>query len=511
MRLDEISAIGVRGGNRPARVKALEASETQAALLRLIPAAVIVRRLDGTVLWWNDGAQDLYGWSADAALGRRTHRLLNTVFEDGSSLTQQAGLESTGRWEGRLRHLTATGRTVTVLSRQVVHRPPGGTSGDVEVLEVNTDVTAVRAAEESLVRNEQRFRAQFTQSAVGQAIRALDGRLLAVNKAFARIIGRHTDELVGRGVETDLIHPADVPRVHHEIAGLFAGDAAFYTHEVRLRHADGHWVDIEATVSLVRDSEGRPEHLIVVATDISQRRLAEHARDQASAALAERNIALEEANRLKLDIIGMLGHEISNPLAAILGHSTLLAEDVPADSPAALAVSVIARQAQRLDEIVGEVLSMVSIDAGNLNAVREPVPLRAALTRGVESAGGEPRVPVHGPDATVLFHPGHLQQMVVNLLSNAAKYAGGATAIRVETAGGRVLIRVEDRGPGVPEEFRPRLFDRLTRAERDAGSVRGTGLGLYIVRSLARANHGEVRHQPHPDGGSIFTIECETA
>ncbi|BEL08768.1 hypothetical protein Q0Z83_069590 [Actinoplanes sichuanensis] len=480
----------------------------QATLLKLIPAAVIVRRLDGTILWWNNGAQQLYGWTSAAARGRRTHRLLNTVFEGGSMAEQQAALEGAGHWDGQMQHLTATGRAVTVLSRQVVHRPA---DGDVEVLEINTDVTAARAAEQALAVNEQRFRAQFTHSAVGQVIRALDGSLIAVNKAFARMLGRRVEDMAGRIVDDELLDSEARAHMHNEIAGLFAGDAASYTHETRLRHADGHWVDVEATVSLVRDSQDRPRHLIVVANDISQRRIAERARDHAAAALAERNTALEVANQLKLDIIGMLGHEISNPLSAILGYSDLLADDLEADSQATLAVTVISRQAQRLDEIVREVLSMVSIDAGNLSAVRGEVSLHAGIASALESTGAT-HVPVTGPDVTLRFNPGHLQQVLVNLLSNAAKYAGGATAVRIEPTGrGRVLLSVEDRGPGVPEEFRPRLFDRLTRAERDAGSVRGTGLGLYIVRSLARANHGEVRHEPHPAGGSIFTIEAEAA
>jgi PAS domain S-box-containing protein len=480
----------------------------QAALLKLIPAAVIVRRLDGTILWWNSGAQSLYGWTAEAARGRRTHRLFNTVFEGSSVDNQQAVLEGAGHWEGQMRHLTATGRTVTVLSRQIVHRP--GVDGEPEVLEINTDVTAVRAAEQALAVNEQRFRAQFTHSAVGQVIRALDGSLIAVNKAFARMLGRRVEDLAGRIVDDELFDPEARAYMHNEIAGLFAGDAASYTHETRLRHADGHWVDVEATVSLVRDSQDRPKHLIVVVNDISQRRIAERARDHAAAALGERNTALEVANQLKLDILGMLGHEIGNPLSSILGYSDLLADTVEGGSPAATAVAVISRQAQRLDEIVREVLSMVSIDDGNLSAVRGEVSLRDGVAQALESSG-HPHVPVTGPDITLRFNPGHLQQVLVNLLSNAAKYAGGATGIRIEPViGGRVLLRVEDRGPGVPEDFRSRLFDRLTRAERDA-AIRGTGLGLYIVRSLARANHGEVRHEPHPAGGSVFTLEAESA
>ncbi|MEU4624630.1 ATP-binding protein [Actinoplanes sp. NPDC023801] len=357
--------------------------------------------------------------------------------------------------------------------------------------------------------NEQRFRAQFTHSAAGQLIRALDGTLIAVNRAFADMLGHRPEDLIGQNRDGDLVHPEDMAFGQHRIAGLFAGEDTSYTHEIRLRHADGHWIDAEATVSLVRDAQDRPEHLIVVATDISQRRIAERARDQAAAALAERNTALEVANHLKLDIIGMLGHEISNPLSAIMGYTDLLADEFGADHPAAGPIAVISRQAQRLDEIVREVLSMVSIDAGGLSAVRGEVRLRAGIAQALANSGN-PGVPVLGPDATIRFNPGHLQQILVNLLSNATKYAGGATAIRIsEVDPGRLRLRVEDQGLGVPEEFRPRLFDRLSRAERDAGQVRGTGLGLYIVRALAEANHGSVRHEPNPAGGSVFILEAD--
>ncbi|MEU4421489.1 PAS domain S-box protein [Actinoplanes sp. NPDC024001] len=484
----------------------------QAKLLELIPAAVIIRTLDGRIRWWNAGAQELYGWTLEAARGTVTHRLLGTSFVDESSLAEQGrALERDGHWEGQLQRLTSTGRTVTVLCRQVVYQPePGGDgTGEIQVLEINTDVTAARAAEQALALNERRFRAQFTHSAAGQIIHGLDGTLIAVNDAFAAMIGRRPEELAGRKLDHELLDIDDIRHAHHQIARLFAGEADSYLHETRVRHAGGHWVDVEATVSLVRDADGRPQHLIIVLTDVSARRAAERARDQAADALTERNTALEAANQLKLDIIGMLGHEISNPLSAILGYSDLLAADLPEQTPNGRAVAVIGRQAQRLDDIVREVLAMVSIDAGNLSAVRQELSLRDEVERLLESTGNS-RLAVLGGDARVLFHPAHLQQILVNLLSNADKYAGGATAIRIERGASRVLLRVEDRGPGVPAEFRPHLFDRLTRAERDAGTVRGTGLGLYIVRSLARANHGEVRHEPAPTGGSHFILEAES-
>jgi PAS domain S-box-containing protein len=482
----------------------------QAKLLELIPAAVIVRDLDGTIRWWNAGAGELYGWARSAARGKSTHRLLGTTFVgDGSMAEQAAELAAKGRWEGQLQHYTATGRTLTVLSRQVEHQS-AGSDGPPQVLEINTDITAARAAEEALALNEQRFRAQFLHSAAGQVIRALDGSLIAVNRAFAELVGRRPDELAGRILDTELMHPEDLREAHHRIAALYAGEADSYTHELRIHHTSGRWVEIEATVSLVRDTDGRPKHLIIVCTDISARRAAERARDLAAAALAERNAELETANRLKLDILGMLGHEISNPLSSILGYADLLAAAVPPDAPHGRPIAIIARQAQRLDAIVREVLAMVSIDAGNLHAVRQRVPLRREVEQILESTGTE-EVPVTGPDVAILFHPGHLHQILVNLISNAAKYAGGATGVSITPENGRVLLRVEDAGPGVPEEFRPRLFDRLTRADRDADTVRGTGLGLYIVRNLARANDGDVHYAPRPGGGSVFTLEAETA
>jgi PAS domain S-box-containing protein len=483
----------------------------QARLLELIPAAVIVRELDGTIRWWNAGAEALYGWPLAAAAGRQSHKLLGTVFPTvGGDRDMLDDLTHDGHWAGQLDHLTADGRTVTVLSRQVLHRPRPG--ADAQVLEINTDVTAARAAEKALAESEQRFRAQFANSAAGQMIRSLDGAPAQVNPAYAAMLG-YTPEHLARIPERQLVHPDDLATTQQEIAGLFAGEASSYTHDGRQRHADGHWVDVSSTVSLVRDEAGRPKTVIAVVTDISARRAAELARDQSAAALSERNAELEAANQLKLDIIGMLGHEIGNPLSAIRGYAEVLTEDDDRldEDRRRRAIGAIARQAGRLDEIVREVLAMVSIEAGALTAARQELSLRAEVARALTAMDLED-LPVAGGDATVLSHPGHLQQILVNLLSNAAKYGGGATAVRINRGRtGEATVTVEDGGPGVPEEFRTRLFERLTRAERDAASVRGTGLGLYIVRGLAHANQGDVRHEPNPDGGSRFVVTMQTA
>ncbi|GAA3456148.1 PAS domain S-box protein [Dactylosporangium matsuzakiense] len=235
-----------------------------------------------------------------------------------------------------------------------------------------------------------------------------------------------------------------------------------------------------------------------------------HADD--AAALAARNAELEEADRLKRDLIGMLGHELGNPLAAILGYTEIASDtwSTLSEGMRTKVVDGITRQARRLDAIVQEVLTMVRSEAGNLHARRAPTPLRAQIALALADTGAD-GTPVAGPDATALVDAGQLQQILTNLLSNAAKYGGGPTAVRITPDAERVRIAVEDRGPGVPPEFRDRLFERLARADRDAAKVRGTGLGLYIVRNLARANGADVHYTPNPDGGSVFVVDLEAA
>jgi signal transduction histidine kinase len=222
-----------------------------------------------------------------------------------------------------------------------------------------------------------------------------------------------------------------------------------------------------------------------------------------TADLADRHRELEAANQLKADLIGMLGHEINNPLAVILGNLDLILDEDDLPAAARTALTRVHGTTCRLAAIVQEVLDLVSLDAGRLTAV--PVPVRVAGLIETALAGGD--VPVTcPPELTAVVQPSHLEQILTNLISNAAKYGGGATEVVAGAYGDEVTIEIRDRGPGVPPEFRDRLFDRFARAGSTAATVTGTGLGLYIVRELARANGGDVDYRPGPAGGSTFRV-----
>jgi signal transduction histidine kinase len=234
-------------------------------------------------------------------------------------------------------------------------------------------------------------------------------------------------------------------------------------------------------------------------------------RAEAAAALAATNRELQAANEFKIDLMGMLGHEIGNPLTAVLGYAQLGAEAVESDDRELVRRSfeVIEANAAKVRTVLHEILNLVSTDRGALLAHPEECLVEPRL-RAAASAQPPGRQPVVecAPDLTAYVQPGHLDQMLANLLGNADKYAGGATRLRaaLAPAGDTVEVEVTDAGPGVPPEFRGRLFDKYSRSEGTAQDVVGTGLGLFITRELALANHGSVAYRPDADGGSTFVI-----
>jgi signal transduction histidine kinase len=227
------------------------------------------------------------------------------------------------------------------------------------------------------------------------------------------------------------------------------------------------------------------------------------------------NRRLREADRVKSDFVSMASHELRTPLTSIVGFaSTLRAywERTP-DEEKRTYVEVIERQAERLSRLVNDLLAMSRIESGTLVVRAEPVPLGAAVAQALHDLGPDTDpVEVHvGDDIRVLADPDHLQQMLLNYLTNARKYGAPPVSVEARRENGWVVITVADRGPGVPEHFVPSLFERFTQASTGvARKAKGTGLGLSIVRGLAQANGGDAWYE-HGDPGARFCIRLPAA
>lgn len=251
-----------------------------------------------------------------------------------------------------------------------------------------------------------------------------------------------------------------------------------------------------------------PEMLAMAVRNAVQRAQLTHERASALA-------ALEQADRRKTEFMAMLGHELRNPLNAITTAMELVDEEDPRSR--ASAIAVIRRQATHLGRLVEDLLEASRVSQGRVVLRREPVRLdeaafsAAEVMRPVMAAQGHDfRVSVGSEPLEVYGDPVRIEQMIINLLGNAAKYTGegGTITLSVEADGDHAHITVRDDGIGLDPETLRDVFEPFVQAERSlARSEGGLGLGLALVRKLAVLHGGSV--EAHSEGigrGSEFTV-----
>jgi signal transduction histidine kinase len=228
---------------------------------------------------------------------------------------------------------------------------------------------------------------------------------------------------------------------------------------------------------------------------------------------------LQNVVRLKEQFLSTVSHELRTPITSISGSLSLLEAGVAGDMPekASSLVAIAARNADRLKRLVNDLLDMDRLDSGKLSFDLTDVDLRGVLTNVVEQ--NEPfakeagvrldlKMPVMPVMATI--DPERLFQAVTNLVSNAAKFspAGSVVMVELDASGPQARIRVVDQGPGVPVEFRQRLFDRFAQSDHTRGmtSLPGTGLGLAIAKSIVDQLGGTIRLDENVASGAAFEI-----
>jgi signal transduction histidine kinase len=245
------------------------------------------------------------------------------------------------------------------------------------------------------------------------------------------------------------------------------------------------------------------------------RSIADHRTRQLAAAnadLAELNAALQDANAGKDAFLASVSHELRTPLTVIGGFTDSMRRIRDGDGLEAF-LDPIDRNVRRLDGLVSDLLTLASLDAGAVAVFAEDVDL-SALARAAprELAGlGIAEVDVQVPDAPVLVRADrrHLERILTNLLTNAARHGAPPIQLRVEADGEHVLLAVRDHGVGVDPALQPELFQRFVRGPRTT-RVAGTGLGLAIVRELAHLNGGSVEYRA-AEPGACFEVRLPTS
>jgi signal transduction histidine kinase len=240
-----------------------------------------------------------------------------------------------------------------------------------------------------------------------------------------------------------------------------------------------------------------------------------------TARIAERdaNLRLRELDRLKDEFVSTISHELRTPLTSITGYVELAREQADPETNAYLAV--VERNASRLLSLVNDLLFVARLQSGRLELDYEQVDVAKLVAESVAAAkpqavgaNVELRLRLAGGETAVHGDRRRLAQVVDNLVSNAIKFSpsAGTVDLTVARGNGKVTIEVEDHGIGISESDRERLFERFFRTQGALDrQIPGTGLGLYITRSIVEAHGGSVAAHSVVGEGSSFVVELPVA
>jgi len=224
---------------------------------------------------------------------------------------------------------------------------------------------------------------------------------------------------------------------------------------------------------------------------------------------------LARLSQLRADFVSLVSHELRSPMAAVIGAARTLQDRwrmlTPPQRESFLAL--IGDETTRLAELVGDVLDTSRIEAGTFSYRFEEVDPGRVMDEAVEAAVlAQQDVPVvasvRGALPEIRGDRARLRQVLANLIENAVKYSpeGGEVRVSASAANGAVRIAVRDAGPGIPRDQQGRIFEKFGRVDVPGASKPGTGLGLFIARSIAEAHGGSLDVSSGPEPGSIFTL-----
>jgi PAS domain S-box-containing protein len=313
------------------------------------------------------------------------------------------------------------------------------------------------------------------------------GRIATWNTGAERILGYQESEIIGQPYSI-LFVPQDIIKSQPEFELDVAREKGKSEDERWHVRKDGTQFWASGVVTPLWDAEGKQRGYAKVMRDITDRKRAE--------------TELAEANRRKDEFLAMLGHELRNPLAPVLNGLQILRMEQGLSPNGQQAIGMIGRQTALLTRLVDDLLDVSRITRGKIQLRKERVELGTIVRHAVETTQHliqerKHELSVAYPTESVWLDadPARLEQVVGNLLSNAAKYTepGGIIALSAERQGPEAIIRVKDTGIGILPEMLPRIFDLFVQADRALDRAQGgLGIGLTVVKALVRMHAGAV-------------------
>ena len=479
----------------------------QAALLDLAHDAIIVRDLDGRITFWNQGAEDTYGWPASEALGRVVHELLRTRFPRPLSEIEAAVLTQ-GRWEGELEYTTRDGKSLVVASRWSLQKDEHGAPR--ALLEINRDITERKLAEEQLRNLTERLSLAMRSASIGVWDLDLHTNTTVWDDTIFAMFG--IPKVVPMAYEkfTQRVHPDDLPKVQASVERAIQGKTQEFV-EFRINRPDGSLRHIYSAEGAVLDERGNVIRVVGTAVDITERK-------QMEAQIEANKVQLVASARLSAlgMMAGGVAHEINNPLGIIHALASDLRDMV--EEEGAAPPEIVARNSARIRETADRIAQIVrslrqisregSHDQLHPTNVSKVVEATLAICRERFRANAvNLLLPQAIPKLSVPCREVQIEQILLNLLQNAfdavAEQPGERwVRLNIHSSDDSVVFSVTDSGPGIPQELRPHIMEPFFTTKPIG---KGTGLGLSLSKSIAEEHGGKLEYS-EDQGHTRFSL-----
>jgi two-component system CheB/CheR fusion protein len=463
--------------------------------LASIGDAVIATDAEGRVVYMNPVAEQVTRWPQLDAQGKP----LNDVFVIINEVTGKAvddpvhKVLTSGLTVGLANHTVLVSRDGARVPIDDSAAPIRGPSGEIiGVVLVFRDITERRRAQ--LAKEHLAAIVESSDDLI--ASKTLDGIITSWNEGAERLLGYEADEIIGQHVSI-LMPPEAVDDVAIILERIGRGERIDH-YQTKRRRKDNTVIDVSLTVSPIRDADQRIVGASKIARDITREK-----RIEAERLLSERR---------KDEFLAMLSHELRNPLAAI-ENSVALYRQSDLEEDREWAIDVMSRQVRQIGVLIEDLLDVSRISQNKVTLHKQTLDAASIVLRAVETTRTIVESRRHAiacamPEGPLLVaaDAARLEQVIVNLITNAARYTepGGRIWIEAQQNDGDIEIRVRDTGIGIDPDVLPGLFEMFAQGAR---SSEGLGVGLAIVKSLVELHGGAVTAtSAGPGQGSEFVV-----
>ena len=472
--------------------------------------AIYALDADGRVATWNAGAEAVKGYTADEIVGRHVAAFyMPDDVQNGKPERDLAIATAQGRLHDEGWRVRSDG---TVFWASILITALRGRDGRlVGFGKVTRDLTERRRGEELLRESEERFRL-LVNSVADYAIFVLDpaGQIASWNLGAERLKGYRADEVIGR--HFSIFYPSEDVRagVPSELLRIALDTGRVEREGWRVRK-DGSLFWANVVISALRGPDGAHRGFAKVTKDLTERKRNEDAlrgvlereRDAAS--------RLRDLDQMRTTVLELVAHDLRAPLGVIKNLSFLLQsewEEMP-DATKLEHLQRISARTGAMSELVEDLFQVVQLDAGPLEVERREFDVGHVVVAAIGDAltdAGARRVGVNvAGTSRALGDPRRTREVLVNLISNADKFCppGSPIDISVDREGDRIVVAVADAGPGIPAEQQHLLFQRFSRLSPSSNGE-GSGIGLFIAKTLVEAQGGRISVDSEPGVGSTF-------